>query len=370
MAETVATLGGVRQVVPGLGVGVKVGDVFVLFDRGEGPTAPRPASDLVGASTRWLKASGIDAPSPSLPFPPGADHVAFATADFEALVARLGTPVRRTADAALFETAGVLVEIVRDTDLPDAYWCPMHPDVRSATAGKCPLCAMDLIPIPPPKVGEYKLDVTVQRSARGVRGLTLTVREPDTNALVRDFATVHEKILHLFIVSRDLEYFAHVHPEQLKDGSFVLNQPLGGGEYMVIADFLPQGGTSQMVQKAIVVAGPPRPAPIMPPPDVVATLKAEDVSAGKDACLTFTVTDAKTGAPVSDLEPLLGAPAHMLLVRADLSDAVHAHPEELATGGPTVSFHPLIPAPGDYKLWVQFQRRGTITTIPFEIRAN
>ena len=104
--------------------------------------------------------------------------------------------------------------------------------------------------------------------------------------------------------------------------------------------------------------------------DVQVTLKSEDFVAGKYACLTFSVKDGKTGAPVTDLEPYLGAPAHMLIVRADLTDAVHAHPEELATGGPTVSFHPLVPAPGDYRVWVQFQRAGKVITVPFAVRAE
>ena len=51
-------------------------------------------------------------------------------------------------------------------------------------------------------------------------------------------------------------------------------------------------------------------------------MKTENLVAGKEGRLTFTVTDAKTGAPVTDLEPYLGAPAHMLIVRRDLSDAV------------------------------------------------
>ena len=99
-------------------------------------------------------------------------------------------------------------------------------------------------------------------------------------------------------------------------------------------------------------------------------MKAENLVAGKEGRLTFTVTDAKTGAPVTDLEPYLGAPAHMLIVRRDLSDAVHEHPEEQLAGGPTVSFHPVIPAAGDYKLWIQFQRQGRVFTFPFEVRAG
>ena len=84
--------------------------------------------------------------------------------------------------------------------------------------------------------------------------MRLAIREPDSNLLVRAFRTVHEKTLHLFIVSRDLEYLAHVHPEQLKDGSFRLDHPLASGEYMLIADFLPEDGTTQMIQRAIIVS--------------------------------------------------------------------------------------------------------------------
>ena len=45
------------------------------------------------------------------------------------------------------------------------------------------------------------------------------------------------------------------------------------------------------------------------------SIKGENIVAGKEGRLTFTVTDRETGAPVTDLEPYLGAPAHMLIVR-------------------------------------------------------
>ena len=28
----------------------------------------------------------------------------------------------------------------------ETYFCPMHPEVRRQTAGKCPTCGMDLVP--------------------------------------------------------------------------------------------------------------------------------------------------------------------------------------------------------------------------------
>ena len=384
MDDALAKGGGTKEIVSGLGVGVRRGDDFLLFDRLTEEDPPElPQRTLSGAydhAVEWLRARGVSvetsgrdriAQAPSGRY----HHLAFAARAFDAAIGRLGTPVSQRPDAVLFDTGEtVLVEIVRETGLPDAFWCPMHVDVRSPAPGKCPQCGMDLVPIPPPKVGEYKLDVAVQRTSKGASGMRLTVRDPDTNAVVSRFETVHDKLLHLFIVSRDLEYFAHVHPDVARDGAFVLKHSLPPGEYMLIADFVPVGGTAQTLQRAIVVgvkaasAGVGgrvfRPGAV---DGVRVELKVEDMVPGKEACLTFTLSDDTTGQPITDLQPYLGAPAHMLMVRADLGDAVHAHPEELQTGGPRISFHPLIPAEGDYKLWLQVQRAGRVITVPFWI---
>ena len=267
MNEAATKLGGTRVIVSGLGVGVRTDDEFVLFDRldeSDPPDLLQPdVARAYGSAVGWLQSRGISAAPASWASTRIVQahagryhHLGFVTADYEATIGRIGvTPVKRTSESALFDAGGgVLVEIVRENDLPDAFWCPMHPDVRSGTAGKCPLCRMDLVPMPPPKLGEYRMDVTLEQNTGGMTGMRLAIREPDSNLLVRAFRTVHEKTLHLFIVSRDLEYFAHVHPEQLKDGSFRLDHPLASGEYMLIADFLPEDGTTQMIQRAIIVS--------------------------------------------------------------------------------------------------------------------
>ena len=148
---------------------------------------------------------------------------------------------------------------------------------------------------------------------------------------------------------------------------------------MVIADFLPLSGPSQTVQRAIVTPG--YRGPLFPPPvhlrseigtgKIVAGLRVRlepvTLTAGREAALRFTLNDASTGAPVSDLEPFLGAAGHMLVVNTDLTEAHHAHPEEQAARGPSVSFQPRMPAAGHYKLWVQFQRKGEVITVPFVV---
>ena len=398
MASAVTATDGVRVIVPGLGVGVRTGREFMLFDRAAdepAASAPGSRSAMFSAAASRLRAAGFDVDPPAASGSRAlhtlaalaADHLAFSVDDLTAGAGRLEADgarvLSRSDDAVLFDAGeGVRIELLRDTDREERFWCPMHPGVRSADPGKCPLCAMDLVAIPPPRIGEYGLDVMPERDPRDgtVRALRFRVREPGTNAAVSDLQIVHERTFHLFIVSRDLDFFEHVHPERQPDGSYELRQPLPSGEYMLIADFLPAGGTSQMVQRALI-SGRRHVSRMQTPTldgaarsvtkeGITVTLDAEPARAGREVPLTFTVTDAKTGEAVTDLQPYLGAPAHMLIVRADLTDALHAHPEEVVTGGPAISFHPLLPGDGAYKLWLQVQRSGRVITVPFVLRTG
>lgn len=306
---------------------------------------------------------------------------------------------RRTALAilALVLTAGLDAASFSVVSQPqDAYWCPMHPGVRAAAPGKCPLCAMALVLIRPPAINEYRMDVSVMPGSqkRGLSGLRLALKEPVTNAPASDLLTVHEKPLHLFIISRDLEYFAHAHPEALGEGRFVLKHDAPPGEYVVIADFLPKSGTAQMVHRAIVAPGLDRalaPVAVPPPrpdiPDAAARasgnpssgsaervvdgvrirLEGADLVGGQTGLLRFHLSNAADGTPIRDLEPYLGAPGHMLMMTATTTDAVHGHPEETTTQTSVITFKPSMPPPGIAKLWLQFQRGGKVTTASFVI---
>jgi hypothetical protein len=202
------------------------------------------------------------------------------------------------------------------------------------------------------------------------------VIDPATNRAVTRFFDVHERRLHLFIVSRNLDYFAHVHPEQLRDGSFSIDHDLPEGEYMLIGDFLPEGGTPQMVQRALVTPHYAGRLFGATSPEVTAReqtvdglrvrLQADSLRPLRASALRFVVTDAPTGAPIVDLEPYLGAPGHLLIVDTDLRSAIHGHPEGQSSG-PEVVFDPVLPTAGRYKLWVQFQRKGRVVTVPFVI---
>jgi hypothetical protein len=66
----------------------------------------------------------------------------------------------------------------------------------------------------------------------------------------------HEKPIHLFIVSEDLEYFSHEHPRLNASGVFQLDTRLPkSGTYKLLADFMPEGGTAQLISHIISTAG-------------------------------------------------------------------------------------------------------------------
>jgi hypothetical protein len=265
------------------------------------------------------------------------------------------------------------------------FWCAMHPDERSETRGKCSICGMALVPMPAASFATNPVDLRATPTLAGVR-LRLAVKQPRRDTLVRKFAIVHERPMHLFVVGEGLEFFAHEHPVQQADGVFMLDLTLPrAGAYMAIAEFLPEGGTPQTFQQAFTTGSAfgraARPA-IDVAPKIVdgmrVSVDASKVKAGDTRPLAFRIEDAATGAPVTDLEPYLGAGAHLLVVSADLTEAIHGHPNEEALGagqraggqGAAVSFEPLIPRAGIYKVWIQFQRAGRVATASFVIDAT
>ncbi|MGH9349809.1 MAG: heavy metal-binding domain-containing protein [Vicinamibacterales bacterium] len=262
----------------------------------------------------------------------------------------------------------------------------MHPNVRRETAGEtCNECGMALVPIPDRSDASYWLDVVAEPAAvpagRPVR-LRLTVRDRATNEAVVRFDEMHERLMHLFIVSSDLEYFDHIHPAPAKDGSFEIPLTLPrAGAYRLVADLLPTGGTPQALQHTLLTRGHampvvrPRPAPEAEVLEAVAggvraRLVTGGARTGDDAHIVVELADRETGAPVTDLKPYLGAWGHMFLASDDLADLVHSHPllEETKEGGPTLMFQTLFARDGWYRVWTQVQRRERLLTFGFTVR--
>jgi hypothetical protein len=256
----------------------------------------------------------------------------------------------------------------------DQVWvCPMDPDVRSSIPGVCPRCGMKLAS-GLPEATEYHMDLST--SPRMLQPgqpaqLTFAIHDPWKGRPVTNFQLVHEKLFHMFVISQDLEFFVHNHPVFQPDGSFRydnLTLPKAG-MYRVLGDFYPDGATPQLIAKTMIVPGTP-PAPVhlsrdYSPKDA-ANLQVEfrtdppQAIAGLKTQLHFTVK------PGDGLEKYLGAWGHMLAASEDLIDLIHTHPF-IADGGPNIQFNLTFPRPGNYRVWVQFQRNGQVNTAHFDI---
>lgn len=222
-----------------------------------------------------------------------------------------------------------------------------------------------------------------------------------SGGLVKEMEIVHEKPMHLLIVSEDLAEFYHVHPEQQADGTFKIPFTFpNGGAYRLYADLKPSGGAAIVKDFTQKVAGAPRAREALQADDkfertvdglrVVMTPSAA-LESGKDLTLGFRIFDAASNRPVTDLEKYLGEYAHFVIISEDLRDFVHAHPmsgddaqtethshaenashvhDEKSAGSSGVSAvaaHVAFPNAAKYKIWAQFQRAGRVITVPFVV---
>jgi hypothetical protein len=260
---------------------------------------------------------------------------------------------------------------------PKDYVCPMDPDVRAALPGSCNRCGMKLIvgvidPI------EYGLDLKLQpRTPRVDQSVELifAVNEPNTGKPVQDFEVVHERLFHLFVVSEGLDFFLHEHPLLGPDHRFRFRTRFPKpGMYRLLCDFYPKGGTPQLLTRTVLI---PRKHGM--PLSLVAGSLNPDLSeknslnmavelvmqpsipiAGMKTLLFFHIK------PADGLEKYLGSWSHLLAFSDDLLDAMHAHPF-LADGGPQVQFNIIFPRAHIYRVWAQFQRKGIVNTVVFDV---
>jgi hypothetical protein len=85
--------------------------------------------------------------------------------------------------------------------------------------------------------------------------------------------------------------------------------------------------------------------------------------------MTFEIRDANRK-PISNLEPLIAAGDHCVIIAADAREFLDIHPTEEVIipswrGGPYVTFLADFPGPGLYRAWGQFQHEGKLLTADF-----
>ncbi|KMO73498.1 hypothetical protein [Mycolicibacterium chlorophenolicum] len=227
----------------------------------------------------------------------------------------------------------------------------------------------------------FELTPVQAPSVPGRQGiLRLTILDPSGEPLT-DYATVHDKQLHLIVVRSDGQHFAHVHP-RLDVGTGAWSTPWtwsDAGTYRVFTDFQPVGAESAKLtlSRTFEVAGTFAPVQAAGPRTVADvggyTVHLNgDVAAGASRQLTAHIT--RQGAPVTTLQPYLSAFGHLVALRDGDLAYLHVHPEGAEpspnqNGLPAVAFAAEAPTAGRYLLYFDFQVDETVHTATFVLDA-
>jgi hypothetical protein len=192
---------------------------------------------------------------------------------------------------------------------------------------------------------------------------------------VTAFDVEHDKQLHLVLVRRDTAGFQHLHPVLGPDG--VWRTPLllpAAGVYRAYADFVPTGGPHLVLGADLFAAGDFVPLPTAPSRtaqvDGYQVRLDGELVPGSPSQVFVTVT--RDGAPVTDLEPYLGAFGHLVALRRSDLAYLHVHPDAAPPAptdraGPAIAFVADVPSAGEYRLFLDFRHGGVVRTAEFTV---
>jgi hypothetical protein len=179
--------------------------------------------------------------------------------------------------------------------------------------------------------------------------------------------------MHLIAFRRDLTGYQHLTPQQGEGTSWwgILN--LTPGPWHVIIHFQSKTlGREIALATDFTTSGEYRPKPLPPAADQIqstdlAVTRTGELSTSANSSTAITVTDH--GQPVTDLEPAHGEMGHSVLIRPDDLGYLHMHSNTTGTG-PRLDFLGAVPAPGSYRLFVEFYRGDKLYLAPFTVQVT
>ncbi|MGD9704091.1 MAG: hypothetical protein AB7Q42_07970 [Acidimicrobiia bacterium] len=186
---------------------------------------------------------------------------------------------------------------------------------------------------------------------------------------VTAFDELHERNLHLVVLSRNLVDYRHLHPTMDGSGSWTIQLPaLAPGSYRVFADFQAAGHEPLTLGADLVVPGSVE-APVVPPPvrsydadGYHVTLTGHTLVG--ESTISFAVT--KDGEAVRT-EPYLGAAGHLVAIRTGDLAFLHVHPLHGDDGDTDITFAAEFPSAGTYRLFLDFAHDGDVRTASFTV---
>jgi hypothetical protein len=283
-------------------------------------------------------------------------------------------------------------------DHEHTYACPMHADVIGKEGDTCPKCGMKLELVSAEKAANtntyfmgFKAVPAIEAGKTAMLSFTPSIDGNESEMVPLDIQ--HDKKLHLIVVSKDLSYFDHIHPEFQASGSYDIkvldkgeNYTNGkfhnetkfdqGGEYVLFADYVPSGAAHQLERIELNVAGNPYKAQKYTIAKIVSITDGYEVSLVPEGGKFFSEGTShisgiikKDGKeiPADQLENYLAAKAHVVVVSEDSQNYLHVHPE-VVDG--RLDLHTTFGKAGIFRGWMQFQTNGQVHTVDFVIKVE
>lgn len=281
------------------------------------------------------------------------------------------------------------------------YICPMNCEKGKTydQPGSCPVCHMDLEPMKA-EVEANKAEyftafaaspAQLEAGKPGMLSFTPKIKGNESAPVPLDL--VHEKKMHLILVSDDLSWFDHIHPEYQASGAYDI-KVLGkgenfakgrghnetrfetGGKYWAFTDFKPTGGLNQVHKTELNVAGTPAKAVAYTQPKMTTTVDGYAVkfdphgsmlTSGAPVHLHIDITEKGKRLSPASIENYLGAKAHVVMIETTTKEFLHVHPEAV---GEELEMNTTFAKPGIYRGWLQFQTGGKVHTADFVLKVE
>lgn len=197
----------------------------------------------------------------------------------------------------------------------------------------------------------------------------------DTQKIV-ELETIHEQKIHLIIVSEDLEYFSHLHPEYEGNGNYSvkINLPFGG-KYELFIEYKPKGSKKITDRFNLNFKGTEKSKSIFKSGrylfenqnlSVMLDL-SEELFSGKEIHIPVAILKDGKELNAANFDNYLGEKAHAVLIGIANFDFLHVHPMVVNN---QLNLHMNIVKSGYYRLWLQFQIDGILYTTDFVLEAK
>ena len=260
--------------------------------------------------------------------------------------------------------------------------CPMHPEVTGKEGDTCSKCGMKLEhndnAAGPSNISMLFTATPASPKANEEVTLSMTPKLKDKPSEQVPLDVEHTKKIHLIVVSEDLSWFDHIHPELIADGSYTVKEKFPTpGKYTLFADYKPSGANHTVDNLNVTIDG------------TVPAGRKYDAdkltgAAGDGFSVSLTPEGGKfltnmamhingvvmlngREVDVTTLEDYLGAKTHMVVVSLADKKYLHVHP---SVEGGKFDLHTTFEKPGVYRSWIQFQSKGKVYTSDFVMNVD